>query len=209
MIRELLQREHFKRNAQGTTGFHSEENGQPERQQRVKLEVEEIEKLEEPFSPLEAVRALKRMKWEKGVGKDKVSSEMLLGGGEMLWHNLAALLNVCWEEEFIPVDWMDGIVVPLHKGGDNCDIGNYRVITIGSHIGKMFCSVLNARLSEVMEGKILGEAQGGFRRNRRTTDQVFVVSGIGQIRRSQGKKTWMAFLRRHFLVFGGRVCGRK
>ena len=42
------------------------------------------------------VRALKRMKRGKGVGIDKVSSEMLLGGGEMLWHNLAALLNVCW-----------------------------------------------------------------------------------------------------------------
>ena len=40
----------------------------------------------------------------------------------------------------------------------------------------------------------MGEAQGGFRRNRRTTDQVFVVSGIGQIRRSQVKKTWRAFL---------------
>ena len=111
-----IAREHFKRNAQGTTGFHSEENGQPERQQRVKLEVEEIEKLEEPFSPLEVVRALKRMKRGKGVGIDKVSLEMLLGGGEMLWHNLAALLNVCWEEELIPVDWLDGIVVPLHKG---------------------------------------------------------------------------------------------
>ena len=185
----------FQRNAQSTTGFHSEENGQPEfERQRVKLEVEEIEKLEEPFSSLEVVRALKRMKRGKGVGIDKVSSEMLLGGGEMLWQNLAALLNVCWEEEFIPVDWMDGIVVPLHKGGDSCDIGNYREITLGSHIGKVFCSVLNARLSEVMESKILGEAQGGFRRNRRTTDQVFVVSGIGQIRRSQGKKTWMAFL---------------
>ena len=68
------------------------------------MEVEEIEKLEEPFSSLEVVRALKRMKRGKGVGIDKVSSEMLLGGGEMLWQNLAALLNVCWEEEFIPVD---------------------------------------------------------------------------------------------------------
>ena len=84
---------------------------------RSELEVEEIEKLEEPFSSLEVVGALKRMKRGKGVGIDKVSSEMLLGGGEMLWQNLAALLNVCWEEEFIPVDWMDGIVVPLHKGG--------------------------------------------------------------------------------------------
>ena len=34
----------------------------------------------------------------------------------MLWHNLTALLNVCWAEEFIPqADWIDGIVVPLHK----------------------------------------------------------------------------------------------
>ena len=147
-------REHFKRNAQGTTGLHSEENGQPERQQSVKLEVEEIEKLEEPLSSLEVVRALKRMKRGKGVGIDKISSEMLLGGGEMLWHNLAALLNDCWEAEFIPVDWMDCIVVPLHKGG------NYREITLGSHIGKVFCSVLTARLSEVMESKILGWAQG-------------------------------------------------
>ena len=64
-----IAREHFKRNAQGTAGFHSEENGQPEfERQRVKLEVEEIEKLEEPFSSLEVVRALKRMKRGKGVG---------------------------------------------------------------------------------------------------------------------------------------------
>ena len=83
----------------------------------------------------------------------------------MLWQNLAAILNVCWEEEFIPVDWMDGIVSTAAQrgGGDSCDIGNYREITLGSHIGKVFWSVLNARLSEVMESKILGEAQGGFR----------------------------------------------
>ena len=107
------------------------------------MEVEDIEKLEEPFSSLEVTRALKRLKRGKGVGIDKVRSEMLLGGGEMLWHNLAALFNVCRGEEFIPVDWLDGTVhvVPLHKGGDSCDIGNYREITLESHIGKVFCSV--------------------------------------------------------------------
>ena len=80
----LVAREHFKRNAQGTTGFHSEENGQPEfeKPQRVKLKVEEIEKLEDPLSSSEVVRALKRMKRGKGVGIDKVSSEMLLGGAK-------------------------------------------------------------------------------------------------------------------------------
>ena len=124
-----IAREHFKKNAQGLIGFKSEEDKQPKRlgEQRVRLEVQQTEKLEEPLSYPEVVRALKRMKRGKGVGIDKVSSEMLLGGGEMLWHNLTALLNVCWEEEeLIPADWMDGTVVPLHKGGDSCDIENYR-----------------------------------------------------------------------------------
>ena len=99
-------------------------------------------------------------------------------------YNLTALLNVCWEEEFIPADWMDGIVVPLHKkrGGDSCDIGNYVGNNIRKPRRKGVLFSVNARLSEAMESKILGEAQGGggggFRRNRRTTDQVFVVSGI-------------------------------
>ena len=61
-------------------------------------------------------------------------------------------------------------MIPLHKGGNSRDIGNYREITLGSHIGKVFCSVLNVRLAEVMEGGILADAQGGFRRNRGTVD---------------------------------------
>ena len=34
----------------------------------------------------------------------------------------------------------------------------------------------------------------GFRRNRGTVDKVFVVNGIGQMRRNEGKETWMALL---------------
>ena len=41
---------------------------------------------------------------------------------------------------------------------------------------------------------IIGKAQGGFGRNRQTVDHLFVVSGIAQLHRIEGKKTWMAFL---------------
>ena len=66
-------------------------------------------KLEEEFSCDEVVRVVKHMKKGKGVGIDKISSDMLRGWGEMLLHNLQAILDVCWEEEFIPADWMEGI----------------------------------------------------------------------------------------------------
>ena len=142
----------------------------------------------------EVVKAIKGMKKGKVVGGDKISSEMLVNGGEMLWHNMHALMVTCWEEEFVPEEWREGIIVPLHKEGDECDMGNYRGITLGSHIGKVFCSILKERLCRAVDGVIIGEAQGGFRKKRQTVDHLFVVSGIAQLRRIEGKKTWMAFL---------------
>ena len=76
-----LAREHFKKNAQGLIGFQSEEDKQPKREQRVRLEVQHTEELEESLSYPEVVRALKRMKRGKGVGIDKVTSEMFIGWG--------------------------------------------------------------------------------------------------------------------------------
>ena len=67
-----------------------------------KVEKEARSQLESPTAYEEVMKAIKSMKKGKGVGGDKVSSEMLLKGGEMLWHNLHALLQVCWDEEFIP-----------------------------------------------------------------------------------------------------------
>ncbi len=151
--------------------------------------------LGDPLLYEEMKAAIKRMKRGKGVGVDKFNFEMLEKGGEILWRNLYTLLQCCWEEEYVPNEWMEGIIVPLHKGGKTTDIGNYRGITLGSHVGKLFCQILKTRLSRVVEGqRILSEAQGGFRKNRQTVDQLFVVNGISQLRRSKGQKTWLAFL---------------
>ena len=89
---------------------------------------------------------------------------------------------------------MEGIIVPLHKGEDAADIGKYRGVTLGSHLRKLFCQILKSRLEIVERGGILGEAQGGFRRDRQTIGQLFVLNSVIQLRRSRGKKTWLAFL---------------
>ena len=83
--------------------------------------------------------------------------------------------------------------MPLFKEGDECDVGNYRGITLSSHIGKVFCSIMKERLCRAVDGVVIGEAQGSFRKNRQTVDHLFVVSVV-QLRRIEGKKTWMAFL---------------
>lgn len=186
-----IARDYFEKLGKGC--WDSSESCNGEAFERFDFRVREVEagaklQLESALTYEEVVKAIKGMKKGKGVGGDKVSAEMLLEGGEILWHNLHALLQVCWEEEFIPGEWMEGIIVPLHKEGNERDLGNYRGITLGSHIGKVFCSVLRERLCRAVDGVVLEEAQGGFRKNRQTVDHLFVVNGICQLRRGRVRK---------------------
>lgn len=92
-------------------------------------------------------------------------------------------------------EWMEGIIVRLQKGGHETDIRNYRALTLGSHTGSIFGQVLYVRLSAAVEGKkILGEAQGWFRKGTQAVDQLLVVNVVIHPRRSRGKKTWLVFL---------------
>ena len=69
---------------------------------------------------------------------------------------------------------------------------------------------MKERLYRAVDGVVIGEAQGGFRKNRQTVDHLFVVSGVVQLTGNVGKKTWIAFLdlKRHTIVCGGRVYGK-
>ena len=82
------------------------------------------------------------MQQGKGVGGDKVNIEKLENGVEKLWQNLHALLQRCWEEEYIPDDWVEGIIVSLHNGGDETNMGNYHGIILVSHMRELLCPVL-------------------------------------------------------------------
>lgn len=53
---------------------------------------------------------------------------------------------------------------------------NYRGISLINVISKLFAAILNNRLIEYVEDRgILGEEQGGFRPNRSTSDQIFIL----------------------------------
>ena len=66
----------------------------------------------------------------------------------------------------------EGIIIPIHKQGNSSDPNNYRGITLNSYLGKLFCHVLNERISKyLLDKSFIGGEQAGFRKNHRTSDQ--------------------------------------
>ena len=83
----------------------------------------------------------------------------------------------------------------LHNKGDKTECGNYRGIWIVSHAGKVLLKVLARRLSDYCETNgLLPEEQCGFRPDRSTTEPMFVVRRLQEIRRKLGVSLFMCFI---------------
>ena len=80
-------------------------------------------------------------------------------------------MKTIWEEENVPSDWKDGIIVKIRKKGDLRECKNYRGIMLLSTPGKVLNRILLERLQKAVDGK-LRENQAGFRNNRSCADQI-------------------------------------
>ena len=96
----------------------------------------------------------------------------------------------------VPVDWVIACMVPLCKGngkGVVHECGNFRGISLLSVVGKVYGRVLINRIRAKTEN-VNAEVQGGFRRGRGCTDQIFIVRQICEKYLGKGKDVYFAFL---------------
>jgi len=68
--------------------------------------------------------------------------------------------------EEIPKEWLQGIICPLHKKGDQFECANYRGITLLNVTYKEFSNILYTRLLPHVENKP-GLYQAGFAQESR------------------------------------------
>jgi hypothetical protein len=87
------------------------------------------------------------------------------------------LIRKIWNNEQIPEEWTEGIICPIFKKGDRRLCNNYRSITLLSVVYKIFAILLHNRICTVLEHKIW-EYQTGFRPNRSTIDNIFIILQI-------------------------------
>ena len=97
-------------------------------------------------------------------GSDGIVGELLKYGGFGMVDLLEQLFLVIWQEDIVPRQWRDGLIVNIFKKGDREDPSNYRGITLLSVVGKVFCKILNNRLVQCLDKEgALHEGQAAFR----------------------------------------------
>ena len=142
-----------------------------------------------------------KLKQGKAHGMDVLCNEMIIPLIEKYPRLILKLFNKILHTSDVIPDWLTGIIVPIHKDGSKMDPGNYRGITLMSCLGKLFLSIINARLMVfVLENNILGCNQLGFVPGNRTSDAHIIINPIlGDVRHVRwlggvGKFTYPCYL---------------
>ena len=131
----------------------------------------------------------------KACGIDTIPVEVLCNVTSVSF--LHVLFNVCFDKGIVPSAWSKCIINPIPKSSttDPRDPLSYRGIALASAMYKLYCSVINSRLSSWCEihNKIVDE-QNGFRKNRSTIDHVSTLTNIIDSRKKRKLSTFCAFI---------------
>jgi len=130
-----------------------------------------------PPTYYEVNQVTEKLKIHKAAGLDNIPAEPIKQGGTELKTRIHKLIMKIWDEETLTTEWMERIICPIYKKGDRMICSNYRPITLLNVVHKIFSILINNRLTKIVESK-LEDCQMGFRLNRSTIDNIFIVRQI-------------------------------
>jgi hypothetical protein len=109
---------------------------------------------------------------------------------------ITTLFNHCVTTGYIPDNWAWGYIIPIYKPGGNAfHPSEYRPITVGTLLAKIYASCLNLRLTAWSDTTgIRATGQAGFRRGFRTSDHAFTLRTIIEIHRAADKGLYCCFV---------------
>ena len=157
--------------------------------------LQNVECLDKEISIDELEKALGKLKRNKSHGLDDILNEFLIFSSDILKIVILKLFNTLLEISYFPSIWASGEMIPVFKSGDPNVSSNYRGITLISCIGKLFTNILNERLNEWAElNEVYSDVQFGFRKNRNTSDCLFVLQGLIEHIISKSNPFYCAFI---------------
>ena len=98
-----------------------------------------------------------------------------------------------WKTQQWPQNWKRSVFIPIPKKGNAKECSNYHTIALILHASKVMLKILQARLQQFMNHK-LPDVQAGFRKGRRTRDQIANICCIIAKAREFQKNIYLCFI---------------
>ena len=148
------------------------------------------------FTIEELQLSLLKCKTNKAGGKDGLNNEFYKTLPSNWQHYVLNLFNNILSHEKVPSAWSNVQMFLMHKKGNSDDPANYRGIALINSICKLFTQIIYFRLqSWCEENFILNEHQSGFRPQRDTIDNIFLLSSASHLQlRQKGHSTFVIFI---------------
>ena len=87
---------------------------------------------------------------------------------------LHSICQQIWKTQQWPQDWKRSVFIPIPKKGNAKECSNYCTIELTLHTSKIMLKILQARLQQYVNHEH-PDVQAGFRKCRRTRDQIAYI----------------------------------
>ena len=98
-----------------------------------------------------------------------------------------------WNTQQWLQDWKRSVFIPVPKKGNAKECSNYHTVALISHASKIMLKILQARLHQYVNCE-LPDVQAGFRKGRRTRDQIAHICWIIEKAREFQKNIYFCFI---------------
>ena len=98
-----------------------------------------------------------------------------------------------WKTQQWPQDWKRSVFIPIPKKDNAKECSNYYTVVLISHASKVMLKILQARLQQYVNQE-LPDIHTGFRKSRRTRDQIVSICWIIEKPREFQKKSTLVSL---------------
>ena len=139
--------------------------------------------------------ALESITTNKASGSDRIPVELFQILNDDAVKVLHSICQHIWKTQQWSQDWKRSVFIPTPKKGNAKERSNYFTIALISHASKVMLKILQARLQQYVNWG-LPDVQAGFRRGRRTRDQIANIHWITEKRKKVLEKYLLLLLSR-------------
>ena len=138
-------------------------------------------------------KSIRSLKCGKACGPDNISAEHLQYAHPSLVMHLKLLFHLMIVHSFVPHGFGKGYVIPLakDKSGNLNSVENYRAITLGPVIAKVFESIVTVVCEQELQ---TDDLQFGFKKNMGCTDAIFLCRSTVDHFTERGSNVYAASL---------------